>query len=156
VPGAGSALGASEASDAGMTRKRFLWVLGAGGAALAAEFLVPARAAARTPSPDAAGSEPRLHPRVSAAPYGEGLALRLPEGEGSATCFVNGPGAEVVRRLDGRTSVSAIARDLAPRDGTVSEAEVEARVACFVAGLAEHGFLCAPYYALIAERVERR
>ncbi len=137
-----------------MTRKRFLWVLGAGGAAITAEVLLPARGLAlpaptRDRLPEA---EPRLRPEVAVAVDGEGLVLRCPSGASSIVCAVNAPGAEVVRRLDGRTPVGEIARLLSGRDGTTTLAEVEVKVACFVAQLAELGFLRAPYYALIAER----
>ncbi len=142
--------------SAGMTRKRFLWTLGAGTAAIAGHFLVPSDAfASPDPRPNVSiDGEPWLRSEVIVHRDGEGLALTCPGRARPCVCVVNGAGADVVRHLDGRTSVSEIARALAERAGTGAVTEVEVKVACFVAQLAELGFLRGPYYALIAERVD--
>lgn len=139
-----------------MTRKEFLWSLGVGSLAIAGHFAIP-RTAHAIAAPASAGEdpEPRLHGDVSVEVDGDGLLLSRRAGERTAaTCAVNEIGAEIVRRLDGRTPVSEIARVLAGRAGASAFGEVEARVACFVAQLGELGFLRAPFYALIVERLD--
>ncbi len=139
-----------------MTRQQFLWKLGNGTVAIAGYFLLPRSGLAEV-APDAERSdeaEPWLRGDIVMRSDADGLVLTLPSAATSPVCAVNAAGTEVVRRLDGRTSVPAIARVLAHHAHTDAIGQVEVKVACFVAQLGQMGFLRAPFYAMITERYE--
>jgi hypothetical protein len=83
-----------------------------------------------------------------------GMATIRRSGEVShVLCAVNGPGAEVLKRLDGQNSVEDISRAIASLTKIPHSEELDAKIAFFISQLAMLGFLIDPFYAYIIEKV---
>jgi hypothetical protein len=64
---------------------------------------------------------------------------------------VNRTGAEIVRLLDGTRSVEQVAARTSRNLRLRRDQAFDAKIACFVAELAQMGFLAAPFYVEIVE-----
>jgi hypothetical protein len=137
-----------------MTRKELLISLGAGIATAIAGYLVgPRQALASPPGSLRPGARPCLRGDVTLAREDGLLTLRRgddPHVHGA----VNEPGERVVRLLDGYHTVEEIAAAVARDLGVRPSEETVGAVAHFIAELGMLSFLEAPFYAVIATRVE--
>jgi len=128
--------------------------IGVGGAVALAGFVL----VRELPHPGASAYAnphcPRLKPEVTLGREGDLLTLTIPDRTPRVLCAVNEAGAEIVRRLDGRHSVEAMAAALAHRAGVECAEALCAKTAAFIAELASAGLLTAPFYAILYEEAE--
>ena len=133
-----------------ISRRDFSFVLAAGAQAIiAGHFLMSGRVLAA----GLGGGEARPRLRVPVGPVGGDGMTMLAVGEGSdrTVCAVNRTGAEVLRLLDGTRSVAQVASRTARNLRLLRDQAFDAKIACFVAELAQLGFLVAPFYVQIVE-----
>ena len=138
-----------------LSRREFLISLGAGtGASIAGYFLLhngwanPAFASAPVSSQSVC---PRLREDLVFC-IEEGLVTLHAAGQnGLPTCAVNDIGGEVLRRLDGRHTITQIGQEIAAAWRLQPSEALDARLAFFVTQVGMLGFLREPFYACILE-----
>jgi len=139
-----------------MRRRDFVIALGSGvGASIAGYFAYhrwPEFAGAPV-GPNALPAEacPRLKADVTCDRSGDQVTLRRGEAADAVVCAVNAAGAAIVDRLDGRHSIEEISAALAGLIPVGPGRLLEAKVALFVAQLAQCGFLADPFYVTLYE-----
>lgn len=134
------------------SRREFVLSLGA---SLGMLWIVPLRAdQARTNPADGRSTEehPRLRDGLRLVREGDRFLVHDRRNADMATHAVNDLGAEIMRRLDGRTPIRSIAATLAAaRNASADEAQ-EAGLARFVAHLGAADLLVRPFRVYIVER----
>jgi hypothetical protein len=134
-----------------ISRRDFAFLLAAGAeVVIGGYFLVPH--AARAARQGKAEIRPCL--RVPVPPEDSEGMTRIAVGEGDAqiACAVNRVGAGILHLLDGTRTVQQVAVHTARRLAVRRDEAFDAKVACFVAEVAQLGFLTAPFYVNIVER----
>ena len=137
------------------TRRAFLYAVGgAAGAAIAGWVLISQTRRPRTPSLPSENSPrgPALSRDLAITPTADGAdVLRAGHSGKSPVCRVNDLGRYLLEQMDGRKSVSALARSLRARLQS-PPADVErfqSGVAAFIAELGKAGMLEEPFYVNI-------
>lgn len=139
-----------QGQDHSLSRRDFAFVLATGAQAIIVGHFLGG-GLARASGPGDSETRPRL--RVPVGPTGsDGMTtLMLGEGSDRSVCAVNRTGAEIVRLLDGTRSVEQVAARTSRNLRLRRDQAFDAKIACFVAELAQMGFLAAPFYVEIVE-----
>lgn len=141
----------------GLTRRSFLIALGGCAAATLAGYFLADSAETGWSGLEkkvfSGGDLPRLRTGLQWG-VSDGLTtLRRPGVPLPAECAVNECGRLILEQLDGRHRIEDLAQAVQSRFGCGRTEAMDAGIARFVATLGDLGFLDAPYYAMIVERL---